>query len=147
MVGVPSFQETVRRGHITSQTNLLVYDLNLARSEALKRSVQVTVQRTGANWENGWQVFADPNGNGTADTGDDVIHIFEGLSDGFTLRSGANFSDWVAFLPNGFSQGSGSLNNDTFRLCDDNQVASEGRSIVINVAGRIRMAQGTASCP
>ena len=42
-IAVPSFMETVRNNRIISQNNELISSLNLARSEALKRSGSVSV--------------------------------------------------------------------------------------------------------
>lgn len=157
MVGVPSFVEMLRNSRTTTMANELVTALNLARSEAVKRGVQVTVAKTGAEWENGWTMFTDINGNGSLnDNGDGALcedgedcalRNFEALTGGYTLRTGANFTDWVAYLPSGRNTGSGGLPNDTFRLCTDEQVTADGRSIVISVGGRIRVAEGVDQCP
>ncbi len=147
MVGVPSFIETIRRNRTVSQANELVTALNLARSEAVKRGMQVTVLRTGAEWEDGWQVFVDEDGDGVVDAGDTVLQEYAALSEGYTLRTGGNFTEWVAYLPSGLNDGSGSLNNDRFRLCTDEQDTAKGRDIVVNAVGRVDVEQGATSCP
>ena len=147
-VGVPSFIETIRRSRTISQANELVTALNLARSEAVKRGMQVTVSRTGTEWEDGWQVFVDADGDGSLDSGvDTLLQDYAALSEGYTLRTGGNFTDWVAYLPTGLNDASGSLNNDTFRLCTDEQDTAKGRSIRVNAVGRVWVEEGTNSCP
>ena len=146
MVGVPSFIQTIRNNNTVAQVNRLVTSLNLARSEAVKSGVQVTMAKTGAQWEGGWQLFTDQDRDGVVDAGDTVLKVYGALRQGYTLRTGANFSNWVGYLPTGVSRGNGG-SNDTFRLCADNQVTAEGRSVVVNTVGRIRMDKGTASCP
>ena len=42
-LGVPSFRELINNNRLTSGANEFVTALNLARSEAIKRSVRVTV--------------------------------------------------------------------------------------------------------
>jgi type IV fimbrial biogenesis protein FimT len=74
-IAVPSFTDMTRRNRLTTQTNSLLSALAIARSEAVKRGVSVTVcpaqtasdtadQCSGdTNWaENGWIVFTDAVG-------------------------------------------------------------------------------------
>lgn len=146
-IGVPSFLETIRRSRTISQANELVTALNLARSEAVKRGIQVTILRTGTEWEDGWQVFVDENADHVLDAGEAVIQEYVALSEGYTLRTGGNITDWVAYLPSGLSDMASGLNNDTFRLCTDEQDNAKGRSIILNAVGRVSVQEGTALCP
>ncbi len=150
MVGVPSFVDMIRNSRVVSQANQLVTSLSVARSEALKLGRQVTVGRTGANWEDGWRVFTDMDGDGVFDAGDGdtEIQIYSAMSSNYTLRTGAQFADWIAYLPTGMAIGSGGgLPLDTFRLCADDQVTAHGRDIAINAIGRARVDEGASSCP
>lgn len=146
-VGVPSFIATVRSSRTTSQANELVTAFNLARSEAVKRGVQVVVLRNGAEWEDGWQVFVDEDGDEAMGAGDTLVQVYSALSEGYTLRTGPNFTDWVAYLPTGLSVGNGSLPNGNFRLCTDEQDAATGRDIAINTVGRVVVREGATACP
>ena len=147
-VGVPSFVGMLRNNRTATMANEMVTTLNLARSEAIRRGLQVTVRKSGAEWENGWSIFSDVDRDGVFDAvdGDTQLRIYEALANGYTLRTGANFTNWVAYLPSGRSQGS-ALPNDTFRLCADDQITAEGRSIIVSVGGRIRLEEGVAECP
>jgi len=78
-VAVPSFNGSLKKNRAVTQTNNLVLAFSLARSESVKRNIQVSVcsstnQSTCAsstNWANGWIVFVDQNNNGTfEDDGD-----------------------------------------------------------------------------
>jgi type IV fimbrial biogenesis protein FimT len=75
-IAVPSFTDMTRRNRLATQTNSLMSALAIARSEAVKRGVAVTVcpAQTGSdsadqcsgesNWaENGWIVFTDAVGD------------------------------------------------------------------------------------
>lgn len=159
-VGVPSFQSMIRNNRTATNANNLVTALNLARSEAIKRGVQVVVQRKGAisrNWDSGWEVFTDIDADGVLDddgdtslceSGEDcLVRTYDPLTTGYTLRSGGNFDDWVAYLPSGLSRGSSGLANDTFRLCDDSASTTTSRAIVVSVSGRPMTQTGTDSCP
>ena len=166
-LAIPSFQELMTNNRTATNANRLVTALNLARSEAVKRGVQVTVKRkpgtnnNNSEWEPGWDIFTDLDGDGTLDedgdanlcetNGDDpdcLLQTYGELTNDYTLRTGANFATWVAYLPTGFSRSSGGgLANDTFRLCDKSANTSKSRAIVLNAVGRIRTQEGTASCP
>lgn len=159
-IAVPSYQEFIRKNHTITQTNNLVSSLNLARSEAIKRGIQVTIRRKGIAsqvWDTGWDVFTDINGDGTltddadinlCETGEDcLLRTYGALPNGYTLRTGANYDDWVAYLPSGLSRSSSGTANDTFRVCANNADISKSRAVAVSVSGRPRTSTGTASCP
>ncbi len=158
-IGVPSYQQFVRKNNITTNTNTLVSALNLARSEAIKRGVQVTLQRKGSTaneWDSGWDIYTDLNGDGTLDDDSDanlceaaedcLLRTYASLPTGYTLRTGDNFKDWLGYLPSGRSVSSG-LSNDTFRLCAYDADKDNSRAIIVSSSGRPRTGKGTASCP
>ena len=164
-VAIPNFSTVISGNRLTTQTNELAAALNLARSEAIKRGIQVSIRRLGSTnqvWENGWDVFTDTNGNGTlnddgdtslCEAGEDcLLKTYGALPQGYTLRTSTNFSCWIAYLPDGTSKGSGSactggLGSDTFRLCDNAQTITRSKSITILATGRSRVSSSADSCP
>lgn len=146
-VAVPGYQSIMRESRLTTQANELMTSLYYARSEAVKRSVRVTICKSadgsscnGSNWQDGWIVFSDAGTAGTVDAGDEGLRVFPGLK-GSTLTTGSNFANWISYLPNGRSQGSGNLPNGTFNLCNQ----ASGRNINVNNAGRPRV-EKVSSC-
>lgn len=160
-LGVPSFQGLVRDNRMTTQYNQFVTVLNIARSEAIKRGVNVTVCKrndagtdcnNSTNWENGWIAFTDPDNDGSVDTNETVIRVQESLSGKSTFRASPT-RHRITYNNQGFAIGY----NDTFRLCDD-RGAYHAKGIVID-NGRIRRAtdsdgdgivesgSGNISCP
>lgn len=156
-MAIPSFSDMMRNNRLTTSANELVTALNLARSEAVKRGIQVTVRRKGATsaqWEGGWDVFVDVNGNevfndnGTAplcEIGEDcLLKTYDALASGYTLRTGGStYKDYAAYAPSGLST---MVAGDTFRLCKDTDTKTS-REITINSVGRTHVSTGTASCP
>ena len=78
MVAIPKFNYSMRNNRGVSDANSIVSILTLARSEAIKRDVTVSVCATtdgtscittGTAWENGMLVFVDYNGNGVYESG------------------------------------------------------------------------------
>lgn len=147
-VAVPNFITFVQNNRLASQANDLVTLLNLARSEAVKRNQTVTVCSStngtacagSTSWEGGYIVFADTDGDGTVDAGEDVLQVRQALESSNTLRAGTQVR--ITYQSNGFSPGFG----DTFRLCDVRGTAS-ARAIVVSPQGRVSTSVGTASCP
>ena len=145
----PSFQSTIRNNRTVTNANNLLASLNIARSEAIKRGVQVTIKRKGStskNWDAGWDIFTDIDGDGTVDTEDEILKTASALTDSYTLRANTPYADWIAYKPDGLAIASGG-NAGTFRLCDDTADKNISRAIIINLTGRARIETGTASCP
>lgn len=147
-IAIPGFNSIIQSTQLTTYANELVTSLNLARSEAVKRGVQVSVRRKGSsnnNWDSGWDIFTDLDGDGTLDTADMLLKTYPALTNGFTLRTGTTgYQTFAAYLPSGLSLNS---SVDTFRLCTRSADTLTSRAIEINVLGRIKTSEGTASCP
>jgi type IV fimbrial biogenesis protein FimT len=73
-IGIPSYQSILRDNRTAAEANALVGDLAFARSEAIKRGVNVTLcpaqqqgtdyqcQNAGTDWQGGWAVLVgNPN--------------------------------------------------------------------------------------
>ena len=159
---VPSFLTTIKNSHLTTETNKLVADINVARSEAIKRGVNVVVCSSanpaefaggahdpdcgGANdWDTGWLVFADTNGNGSFSLADDgpgsLIRIGEGQATGSSV--GFSTGDTVISFSN-----DGLLNDATARsifICDDRGI-SFSREIIVSLTGRPRLDKTVNAC-
>ena len=147
-IAIPSFIPTITSNRLTTSANELVTALNFARSEAVKRSVSVTVRKVDdnsftnkdalANWEDGWDVFTDADSDGNFEAGDVLIRTYAPLQPSYTLR-GNSFSDFIRFTSSGQSNTNGS-----FVICDNsdsNDVpeANTSRLIIVNSVGRVRM--------
>lgn len=143
---VPGYAFLVNSNRLASATNQLVFSLQLARSEAVKRNQRVTVCKsdTGApelgcsktaEWHAGWLIFVDHGVRGEMEVGDTLIHADGGAR--HAMISAANFRDYVSYRPNGTSQGSSGLPNDTMRVC----IEGSARKIVVNSTGRVRLEQ------
>lgn len=149
-IAIPSFTSIVRSTRLTTYANELVASLNLARSEAVKRGVQVSIRRKGStnqNWDAGWDIFTDLDGDGVLDTADTLLKTYPALTNSYTLRTGTSgYQTFAAYLPSGLSVNS---SGDTFRLCagSTSTSASNSRSIAINALGRPRTTEGATSCP
>ncbi|WP_031437523.1 GspH/FimT family pseudopilin [Methylobacter tundripaludum] len=147
-IAIPSFSSIIRSTRLTTYANELVTSLNLARSEAVKRGVQVSVRKKGStnqNWDSGWDIFTDLDGDGTLDAADTLLKTYPALTNGFTLRTGTvGYQDFAAYLPSGLSLNS---SGDTFRLCASSGDIVNSRAIEINALGRPKTSDVTTACP
>lgn len=158
-IGVPNLRDFVRNSRMTSSANDIVTDFNLARSEAVKRRVAVTLCKSqdlatcdtndAAGPFNSWIVFVDdPNpavaniatdGNGAVDAGEVVLRQ-RTLPEAVTVRKRANQLR-VTFQPNGFPEAE-AARLERLLLCDvrGNVVGAGGdstaRAIEIFATGR-----------
>ena len=136
-IAAPSMFNFLANSRLTSQVNELITDINLSRSEAIKRnaaagicvSTSGTACLTGGNWANGWLVYY------VNDTGTNVvIKTHEPLAGNNTLTAPA---DSVVYAKSGFvSSGAGQ-----FTLCDPKRHAS--RVVTVNSTGRPTISEGT----
>jgi len=149
---VPGFRQLIQNNKVATDVNEFVAALHLARSEAIKRGVRVSVCRsttqtscaTTGGWEQGWIVFVDDKATaGTVETGEEILRVHGALTSGTTLRGNNNVQARVSFLASGFSGGT----NGSIILCDgrvanfstDKKFARVG---IISTLGRVRVVPG-----
>ena len=89
-VGVPSFNDAMRRNRLAASTNDLMSSLALARSEALKRGQMVSVCGSNAaqtactgnvDWANGMIAFTDAGVIGLFDGADAILQRWPAASE------------------------------------------------------------------
>jgi type IV fimbrial biogenesis protein FimT len=80
-IGISSYRYVTNSNRVSTEVNALLGDMMLARSEAIKQAQPVSVcpSAGGAvcdgttNWQNGWIVFSDVNGDGAFTVGTDTL--------------------------------------------------------------------------
>lgn len=129
-LGVPSFRDFVMNNRLTTSTNEFVGALNLARSEAIKRSEWVTICSsndqatcTASSWDSGWIIKVTSN--------DELLRVFSALPGSVTLTDTGALTSFQ-YAPSGFIEGGGA---NTFNFCDD-RAGETGRQIQITGTGR-----------
>lgn len=141
---VPSFQTMIENNRVTSQANTLLSAINLARTEAIKRGVVVSVMREGANFVDGYCVvtgeIADWNDCADAQAGNSLLREFEAPG-AVTITDGGDTG--VSFDGRGF-RASGDF---SVQLEPPTCVAGENRlrQVEVSLAGRARLIQGACN--
>ncbi len=140
-VGVPNLMEFQRNNAMVSASNEMITGLYLARTEAVKRQVPITLCGSanpiapapvcGFGGNGGFVVFVDENGNGVltdATDGNAIIDANELVllqvdDPGGTLNLFGNGGQYVSFAPTGFlvptAPGQGLPSTTTLLYCDE----------------------------
>lgn len=123
MIGVPSIVQLKRNNELVTATNSIVTALNMAKSEAVKRGVDVSVNSIGGDWANGWTVDID---------GGALVRVYDAPSAETSVNVAQASVTYQA------------LGNVTNAVCFDIQVplnedvgTTIDRSVDINTGGRI----------
>jgi type IV fimbrial biogenesis protein FimT len=151
-----ALQDVGRGMKLSGHTYRLLSELNLARSEAIKRNARVvlcksangvTCIRTGG-WEQGWIVFHDANNNASREPNEALIRRSEGGLERYRITGNDTVARYVSFSPFGGSRlTSGAFQAGTITLCRESVERAEGRQLVINAVGRPRIHKvALASC-
>lgn len=135
-MAAPSFSSIIQNNRMSTQYNELLASLSLARSEAVKRGISVTVCKSdngsscGGSWHGGWLAFVDMDRDGVVDSGEEIVRIHSALSGGNTLVFAKNR---VTYDSDGLATGY----TGTFTLCDARgDTGSKG--LVVSNTGRVR---------
>jgi len=152
-VAVPSFQTTIANNRLATQTNNLVTDINIARSEAVKRGTGVILCSSadpnaapacdaGNVWTGGWIVFVDDDNSGNFDAGDTLIKVSQASGGTATVLTAGGLN---TFTYNGDGTSAAAAAVD-FLICD-NRGEAFGRQVQIRLTGRPRLIRGpVADC-
>ncbi|MGO1659076.1 MAG: pilus assembly FimT family protein [Marinobacter sp.] len=164
-IAIPSFREMILNNRVTGQVNTVSGMIGYARSSASSRpgvSVTLCSSSDGATcsgseqWESGWIVFTDVDGDTSFDTGDDeILKVNSGLSGGNTLRvRGFGANSAVRFDAEGMPRlPAGAPAAGTFIVCDERGVGAAS-AVVVSGAGQVRIvrdgndhAENAIGCP
>jgi len=143
-IGVPSFNDIIRRNRVAAHTNELVAALSIARSEAVKRSNPVAVCSTDATqaackdgWSGGWIVFTDEEAPGFVDAGDVILQRWS--SPGADKVNVAGTVPFVRFRHDGRAQSA------RFDVIPSSCHSGDVR--VVSVSGGGRVTSRAGACP
>lgn len=149
-MAAPSFQSAIQNSRMTSNYNALTASLSFARSEAIKRSSQISVcameseNSCGDDWTQGWLVFNDDGPTrGFIDPDENVLRRVAMDTSAFSLISRASLSSsaatpiarpFIRFGPRGSSNWRGA----GYYLFCDSRGTSTARLAIVSLAGDIR---------
>ena len=141
----PSFKETMRRNKIEAASAELLNALMLARSEAVKGNIDITLCQStnatgcsgGSDWHLGWIIRRGPVGGavlGAKDSAPGQIII--------RSKTGSTSQSQLIYKPNGRTS---STSSQFFTICA-NDSAQAAKKIVIDPSGRPRVTGESVTC-
>ena len=137
---VPSLSKFIASNRLATQVNTFVANINLARTEAVKRGKRVVMCRSGdaencqrtAGWHVGWIVFEDDNVNREHDNDETILRIQGAFNGNTTVSSGRRRR--IAFQTIGTTPGT----NATYTFCAPDY-PDLARAIILSNTGRARL--------
>lgn len=145
-LGVPAFTDTIRNNQIAASSTDLVGALALARNEAMKRGLRVSVCAAAdqdscaadGEWSNGWIVFEDSFGAaGVIEEGDVVIRTWR-AADGVAVDSEQDSA--VSFTARGRAEAA-----QQFTVSKHGCSGNQERRIEVGAVGRIALTRQECS--
>ncbi len=143
-LAAPAFTTLVAAQRASAASNAIIGAVRFARAAAISHRRPVVLcpargQRCGghADWSKGAWIFADADGDGQRDDGELLYGALPPFERGASLRwrSFRNRS-YLRFLPTGLT----AWQNGHFHYCPADRDARFARMIIINAAGRTRVA-------
>ena len=154
-MAVPAMSQLQARHRLQAQAEGFLDSLVLARSEALRRQLRISLCAqadggrcdTDGQWEQGWLVFTDENDNGLLDAGEALIESHAALPAGMRLGVTSTVKSYFSYGSEGRSvSASGAFMAGTWRFCQAS--ASVGWQVVSNALGKPRIEKYTPQqCP
>jgi len=152
-IGAPSMQVAAKNAKMVAVTNELVGALQIARSESVKQSLNVSVCARGTNvscgdnWRNGWLVFQDAGATrGKLDDGETILAVNQEIDPSIDVvnsaitagaSGSANSRSYIRFSPRGGSNWRG---GGSFIICDG-RGDEAARALNIVMSGDVRNAR------
>ncbi len=155
-IAAPQFQDLIRSNRITTETNRLLADIRLARSEAMKRGRRVVLcpsastlsatpgcDGTASVWSDGWLVFADQDDNNTFTSGTDILlRVATQSANGVTIRSNDAAATGLAFNADATTTAGSTAR---FAFCDQ-RGNTYGNQINVATVGRPHVTGRASDC-
>lgn len=150
VVGIPTLRDTMIRSRLSGQVQEFYGTLALARSEAIKRGLPVSICKSntgtsctaGSAWRDGWIVFVNNDNDSPAavDGGETILRVFPALPATDTLNANNNFTNYITYDRFGMANNVG-----TFVFCA-NSDETRARTIAI-IRTRPRVVADTRTIP
>ena len=145
-IAIPAFTYVSNANRIAAEVNGLLGDMQFARAEAVKEGQTVTVcvstngtscSANNTNWQNGWIVFSDVNGNQQVDNGTDtVLRVQSVFTSSDTFVANNNVAA-VTFNREGFATGGGIANGAMIALHAKVPTNASTRCLSVTLVGLV----------
>ena len=151
-LGAPAFSRSLNSYRQRAAVQSLLTACQLARNEAVTGQTAVTLcpvaagdGACGEDYAGGWQVFVDRDDDQNPDDDEPVLQRFDPLIEALRVSDRAGripVSIPITWYPDGSAR-----RNLTLQVCAKNDEVGDSLSVVLNLAGRPRVARGEGICP
>lgn len=139
----PGLSTMIKNNRISGSSNDFVAALQLAKTEAVSRVNPVTICKrntagtgcvAGDDWQQGWIVFSDIDGDANVDgTTDEILLRHEALHANITFRGTTDVDTFITYRPSGTTS---IATTQTLILCDERGYAESAKGILVTITGR-----------
>jgi len=156
-MAVPAMQNFLAARAVEAQAQELSTSLRLARSEALKRGVEVSICAASAtdasacagvaSWINGWVVFYDYDASGGMNGDDAAIRVQSG--GGKSVKNVVSTASYLTYRRNGtlLAGVDNPLELQPNIATTSGAYAPAVRTVCVNAQGRVSISKGSVACP
>ncbi len=151
IIAGPNFSGMIQSHYLKSTSDQLLTSISLAQSEAARRHSTVRICpssdglscRSDDNWNYGWVIFTDGNGNGLPDR-IEILETYAAPSDRIRIKASGAFTGIASFSVAGLIR-----NNDSdvgvFRICPK-APNSGSRTVTVQQDGSMRLTKTNNLC-
>jgi type IV fimbrial biogenesis protein FimT len=154
-IALPGFKYVTTSNRLSTEVNGLLGDMQFARSEAIKEGQTVTVCVSsdgehctgGSDWQNGWIVFLDTNGDQAVEAGEAILRVQKPFNDGDTFVASIAYTA-TTYNRMGYAP-TGSATTFTINLHDSTNTSAWTRCLAVTPIGTAtteRFGAGTPAC-
>jgi len=150
VVGAPALSDFVADQRVRTVTSDIAAEIAFARVKAIEQSRRVFMERTGADWKDGWRIYADLNNDGNYDAGEE-LKVFDGFPAGnlvvcsVVAGAASNVASY-SFRPDGrVAQGAGAGATDGIYVIDT--MHNKIRGLRFGTSGRATVSKLNGTTP
>jgi len=139
---IPGLTAMMANNRIATAATDLVAAMQLAKTEAVARVNPTTLCKSndgancagGGDWQQGWIVFSDVNGDATVNVPvDQLLLVHEALDQRLTFGGTAGVDTFITYRATGTT----TINNiEALVVCDERGFIDKSRGILVTITGR-----------
>jgi type IV fimbrial biogenesis protein FimT len=138
----PGLGTMIANNRISGSVNDFVAALQFAKAEAASRVNPVTLCKkdatstgciAGGDWQQGWIVFSDLNGDATVNGADTILLNHEALDASITFGGTAGVTTSITYRPSGTTS---ITNTEVLIICDNRGFAESAKGVLVTITGR-----------
>lgn len=138
-IAAPTFRDLSIRSQISGYTNELIATINYTRSEAVRRGLPISICPSdddggscSGNWNDGWIVFTDPNGDGLFDSGEVVLKANDAVQTNYSIGTDDTFTAAISYRADGSAANSGVIT-----ICHEHSAVGARAILVTRLRPRV----------